>query len=87
MTSITKIKFKGEYFYEQSFMNTYFHLNNVSDFSLFDTTNIFMINGHKISEVTSDHRIFHFNENIGNGSQKATMMAEYFTKFKQSSLC
>jgi hypothetical protein len=76
--------FKGAYFYEQSFMNTYFHLNNVSDFSLFDRKNIFMLHNHKLSDVTPEHRIIHFNQIAGDGKGKVDAMSEYFSKFKQS---
>jgi len=76
--------FKGDYFFEQSFMNTYFHLNNVSDFSLFDKQNIVMLQIQQLSDVTSDHCIVHFNRNCANGKKKADSMADYFLKFKQS---
>ena len=77
--------FKGDFFYEQSFMNTYFHLNNVSDYSMFDKTNIFMLKEHKLSDVTPEHNIIHFNCHIsGEGDKKAVAMAEYFTQFKES---
>ena len=75
--------FKGEFFYEQSFMNTYFHLNNVSDFSLFDRKNIFMFYNNKISDVTPEHNIVHFNLVTGEGKNKADAMSEYFTTFKR----
>jgi predicted SnoaL-like aldol condensation-catalyzing enzyme len=37
-----------------------------------------------LDQIQSEQRIIHFNSMAGNGKEKADMMAEYFTKFKQS---
>ena len=76
--------FKGDFFYEQSFMNTYFNLNNVSDYSVFDRKNIFMLSFCSLSDVRPEHNIVHFNGEAGDGKIKTTRMSEYFTSFKQS---
>jgi hypothetical protein len=70
--------YKGNSFYEQSYMNTYFHLTNVSDTNRFTKSNIFMINGRDISDCSPpSHKIIHFNEEASN----ATIKYERMTKF------
>jgi len=58
--------FKGDGFFEQSFMNTYFHLNNLSDYSIFTYDNVIMgINDKEPDEAAvgtkrySLHKTFH----------------------------
>lgn len=79
--------FKGEYFYEQSFMNTCFNLNNVSDYSLFNKGNIFMLHNNWVGNIQDNHRVVHFNNFLGEGATKAGIMKSglmetYFNSFK-----
>ena len=76
--------FRGGYFYEQSFMNTYFHLNNMSDNSIFTRTNICMVNSTPLDQLTSDHVIVHFNQNAGNGKEKYEHMHTFWSAYKAS---
>lgn len=71
--------FKGEYFYEQSFMNTYFHLTDLSDYSIFDRTNVQMIS----NTVQNDpsHRIIHFNGVAGDGATKVDRMRAFWMDY------
>lgn len=90
--------FKGTAFFEQSFMNTYFHLNNLSDYSIFNYDNVIMgLNGGlepdkaRIIKNKTFHSEFekinttiaHFSGGIGAGISKATLMANYYNKYKQ----
>jgi GR25 family glycosyltransferase involved in LPS biosynthesis len=88
--------FDGTGFYEQSFMNTYFNLNGMSDFSYF-TSSIAMQTTHNIDEkfvqttssltgirqaITSDHVILHFNATLaGNAKVKYNGMKNYFDDY------
>jgi GR25 family glycosyltransferase involved in LPS biosynthesis len=88
--------FDGVGFYEQSYMNTFFNLNDMSDFSYFTTT-IAMQSTHTIDEkfvktttslknvfkpITPAHAILHFNATLaGNGLTKYNGMKLYFEDF------
>jgi hypothetical protein len=71
--------FKGTYFYEQSFMNTYFHLADLSDYSQFDTNSICMTSRHKDNPVLESQTIIHFNGGKGAGisEDKHTLMDNF----------
>lgn len=76
--------FKGQFFYEQSFMNTYFHLTNVSDTNRFNKQNIFMLNNREMSEFSAtSHKIIHFNTSgAGNATDKYTLMSKFWDAHK-----
>ena len=76
--------YSGIFFFEQSFMNTHFHLANLSDYSIFNKSNICMISNQALEDITADHRILHFNKTCADGKGKAEAMENYFKKFKQS---
>jgi hypothetical protein len=67
-------QYKGAYFFEQSFMNTYFHLNNVSNTEKLNTKNIMMLSNSKLSDI-STQKIIHFNvKGVGNAIDKYNLM-------------
>ena len=74
--------FKGKYFFEQSFMNTYFHLTDVSDYSHFNTNNICMTFRHKTAQPLDSHAIIHFNGGKGAGisEDKEFQMSSYLNQ-------
>lgn len=67
---------KGPFFYEQSFMNVYFNLNQMNDRSLF-TNYIMFPNANK----DYSGNIIHFCGNIGDGSSKYSRMKKYVDNF------
>jgi hypothetical protein len=69
---------KGKFFYEQSFMNTYFHLTNVSDTNLFVKNNIIMLCRMNLSEHSVSHKIIHFNST---GPSKVTLKYSLMKQF------
>lgn len=71
--------FKGSFFYEQSFMNTYFHLNDVSDFSKFNEKNVFMENA-ILKPVDEQYNIIHFNRGAGDHIKKEQKMKKYLSE-------
>ena len=71
----------GIWFYEQSFMNTYFHLNKMSNYSIFTTDHISML-GRRDVLRTPNERLIHFNITAGDGIGKIDMMDEEWKKFK-----
>jgi hypothetical protein len=69
---------KGLYFYEQSFMNTYFHLTDLSDFSHFGKHNIVMTQRYSNQPICDNHKIVHFNGvGASNGDAKQVEMSAY----------
>jgi hypothetical protein len=71
----------GVWFYEQSFMNTYFHINKMTNYSIFTTDLIFMLARRDVLR-TPAHRLVHFNSSTGDGKTKLDMMDEEWKKFK-----
>jgi hypothetical protein len=70
---------KGEYFYEQSFMNTYFHLTDLSDYSHFDKSNIVMTHEKTNQIIQEHHKLVHFNGvTASNGGEKQKQITAYF---------
>lgn len=75
--------YKGLFFYEQSFMNTYFHLTNVSDTNRFTKSNIFMINGRDILDCSPpSHKIIHFNACASIATTKYEWMSKFWVEQK-----
>jgi len=74
--------FKGSYFYEQTFMNTYFHLTDLSDYSCFNTKNICMTIKHNNNPVLDSQTIIHFNGGKGAGisDDKETQMSSFLNQ-------
>jgi lipopolysaccharide biosynthesis glycosyltransferase len=83
---------KGKFFFEQGYMNTYFHLTNVSDTSFFTKRNVMMLERNSVSEVSLGiHKIVHFIL-TGAGTPTAkyaamsTFWEEHKSKFKHSGI-
>jgi hypothetical protein len=76
--------YRGQFFYEQSFMNTYFNLNDMSDYTVFTKKNICMTNSTPLEKLTPDHVIVHFNQNAGNGKEKYEHMRTFWSAYKTS---
>lgn len=68
----------GSFFYEQSFMNTYFNLNGMTDRSVFTTENYKLF---PEDNVDYKGKIVHFCGNITDGSLKSRRMKLYISKF------
>jgi hypothetical protein len=92
--------FDGEGFYEQSFMNTYFNLNGMSDYSYFLET-VAMQSTHIVDKsitetnscfdessrqpITSKHILLHFNATLpGKGLTKFIAMRRYLNLLKKT---
>jgi len=76
--------YKGEHFYEQSFMNTWFSFNNLTDNSIFHRRNVAMMTTHNQFEdyTTLHHVILHFNMKAAMGVEKHALMTRYITMLK-----
>lgn len=72
-------------FYEQGYLNTYFHLTNISNNSLFDYSNVLMLHNRPIEEYKHDsHAIVHFNHGMaGDAAHKHTMIVQFWLRQKQ----
>ena len=66
---------KGEFFYEQSFMNYYFNKNLLSDYSIINDSNYFM--NFKDIVPSNNPIIIHFCGNPGDGFSKITRMTKF----------
>jgi lipopolysaccharide biosynthesis glycosyltransferase len=68
--------YRGEFFYEQSFMNVYFNTRNLVDYSVFTPENCLMV----ASLESPSNKILHFAGDPGNGDRKIKRMSEYIEK-------
>lgn len=66
---------KGEFFYEQSFMNYYFNKNLLSDYSIINESNYFM----NFNDIVPSNNpvIIHFCGCAGNGISKVQRMTKF----------
>jgi hypothetical protein len=71
-------KHTGAFFYEQSFMNYYFNLNNKTDRVLFTKRNYIMFPS---DNVNYEGKIIHFCGGPGDAETKYRRMIHYFNKF------
>jgi hypothetical protein len=70
---------RGEYYYEQSFMNVYFNRLNITDRTVFTDENYKM---HDIKHETSyEGKIVHFAGDPSDGNKKIVKMKQYSTSF------
>jgi len=75
--------YTGNFFYEQSFMNTYFHLNLTCEYNKLNQDNILMlINDKDISDFKMHHNIIHFVKT--KSGSKYTDMKLFFERFYTS---
>jgi hypothetical protein len=79
--------YKGEHFYEQSFMNTWFSLNDFTDTTIFRRDNVAMMTTHNQFKdyTTIQHAIMHFNMKAAMGVEKHTLMTKYIDLLKEQS--
>lgn len=77
--------YKGAHFYEQSFMNTWFSLNDFTDNTIFRKDNVAMMTTHNQFKdyTTCKHAIMHFNMKAAMGVEKHTLMTKYIDILKQ----
>jgi hypothetical protein len=76
--------YKGDHFYEQSFMNTWFSLNNFTDDTIFRRDNVAMMTTHnQFKDYTIKHPIMHFNMKAAMGVEKHTLMTKYIDMLKK----
>jgi hypothetical protein len=79
------LTYDGFSFYEQGFLNTYFHLTNVSNNSIFTDSSVLMLHNRPISEYSS-HTIVHFNHGeAGDAAHKQALMTEFWNLHKSKS--
>jgi len=78
--------YKGGYWTDQTFLNVYFHLNNVSNFTIFNNDNIVMLASQKLDDVKPSHMLVHFNiphPVFGQLNNKLEIIEEYWNKFRK----
>jgi hypothetical protein len=75
---------KGEYFYEQSFMNVYFNRNGKSDRNVITDEN-YIMHGVLSSKSVYQGKVVHFAGNPGDGGTKFEKMNAYFSKYLKDS--
>ncbi len=82
--------FKGEYYYEQSFMNKYFNLKNLTDLTVITDENCIMnfsmdlrnkILQFRRTPLNNVGKIVHFSVSTDNPSKKLSDMFNYYEKF------
>ena len=71
-------KHKGPFFYEQSFMNNYFNLNNKTDRSVLTRDNYVM---HPTDSIFYEHKLVHFCGIHIPGVSKLARMQRYCARF------
>ena len=82
--------FKGEYYYEQSFMNKYFNLKNLTDLTVINDENCIMnfsmdmrnkFLQFRRTPLNNVGKIVHFSVSTDNPSKKLNDMFSYYEKF------
>jgi hypothetical protein len=71
-------EYKGEFFYEQSFLNVYFNKNNKTNRIVISNDNYKM---HPIPHVNYEGKLVHFCGGPGNALNKYTLMTRYIWKY------